>query len=74
MKDETLKDIDDNFIEAGRSMEAVAREPSKVKCLESFIKCKEIVEWLQRETRGYLLFACYSPFDQEYAYFECRCS
>ena len=52
MKDQTLKDVDDTLIEAGKFMEDVAREPSKVQCLERFAKCKEIVEWLKRVTKG----------------------
>ena len=52
MKDQTLKDVDDTLIEAGKFMEDVAREPSKVQCLERFAKCKEIVEWLKGVTKG----------------------
>ncbi|MCG8625208.1 MAG: hypothetical protein MJE68_24825 [Proteobacteria bacterium] len=52
MKNQTLRDVDDRLIEAGRFMEDVAREPSKVQCLERFTRCKEIVEWLKRVTKG----------------------
>jgi hypothetical protein len=52
MKDQTLKDVDDSLIEAGKFMEDVAEEPDKVRCLERFAKCKEIVKWLKEVTKG----------------------
>jgi hypothetical protein len=52
MKDQTLQDVDDSLIEAGKFMEDVAREPSKVQCLERFARCKEIVKWLKGVTKG----------------------
>ena len=52
MKDQMLKDVEDSLIEAGRFMEDVAKEPSKVQCLERFAKCKEIVKWLKGVTKG----------------------
>ena len=52
MKDQTLKDVDDRLIEAGRFMEDVAKEPSKVQCLERFARCQDIVKWLKEVTKG----------------------
>lgn len=76
MKDQTLRDVDDRLIEAGRFMEDVAREPNKVQCLERFAKCKEIVEWLKGVTKGYLLLLTFLVLTKTiyYACFKYRCS
>ena len=52
MKDQTLKEVDDSLIDAGRFMEDVTKEPSKVQCLERFARCKDIVKWLKDVTKG----------------------
>ena len=52
MKDQTLQDVDDSLIEAGRFLEDVAREPRKVHCLERFAQCQDIVKWLKEVTKG----------------------
>ena len=52
MEDQTLQDVDDSLIEAGRFLEDVAREPRKVRCLERFAQCQDIVKWLKEVTKG----------------------
>jgi hypothetical protein len=52
MKDQTLKDVDDSLIEAGRFLKDVAKEPRKVQCLETFARCQDIVKWLKEVTKG----------------------
>lgn len=52
MKDQTLQDVDESLIEAGRFLEDVAREPRKVRCLERFAQCQDIVNWLKEVTKG----------------------
>jgi hypothetical protein len=52
MKDQTLRDVDDSLIEAGRFLEDVAKEPNKMQCLETFARCQDIVKWLKGVTKG----------------------
>ena len=52
MKDQTLQDVDDSLIEAGKFLEDVAREPRKVRCLMTFAQCQDIVKWLKEVTNG----------------------
>lgn len=52
MKDQTLGDVDDSLIDAGKFLEDVAREPRKVHCLMRFAQCQDIVKWLQDVTKG----------------------
>ena len=52
MKDQTLRDVNDSLIEAGKFMKEVAEEPSKVQCLETFAQCQDIVKWLKEITKG----------------------
>jgi hypothetical protein len=75
MKDQTLQDVNDCLIDAGRFMKDVAEDPNKVECLETFSRCQDIVKWLKEVTKGYITLVNYfSVCDQEYAWFECRCS
>ena len=52
MKDQTLQDVDDSLIDAGKFMKDIAEEPSKVLCLETFSRCQDIVQWLKEVTKG----------------------
>lgn len=54
MKDQTLQDVNDSLIDAGKFIKDVAEEPSKVQCLETFSQCQDIVQWLKNVARGYI--------------------
>ena len=52
MENQTLKDVDDSLMETGKFLEDVAKESKKVKCLERFSRCQDIVKWLKEVTKG----------------------
>ena len=52
-----MSDIDESLMQAGKFLEDIAKNPQKVDCLDTFAGCKDIVKWLQKETKGEL---CYS--------------
>ena len=56
MKDQTLKDVDDNLAQVGKFLQELVTYPKRVKCLQQFVECKNIVEWLREETNGQLKF------------------
>ena len=51
---QTLTDVDESLIQAGVFLEDIAKNRRKVDCLGTFVTCKEIVKWLQKETKGKL--------------------
>lgn len=54
MKDQTLKDVDDNLVQVGEFLQELVKHPKRVECLRQFVGCKSIVEWLREETNGQL--------------------
>ena len=57
-----LSDIDESLKRAGLFLEDVAKNPQKVDCLDTFVRCKDIVKWLQKETKGKLHYMHSSTF------------
>lgn len=55
MKDETLKDVDDSLVQVGEFLHELITHKKHIECLQQFIGCKKIVEWLQEETNGQLM-------------------
>ena len=54
-----MNDVDENLVQAGVFLEDIAKNPRKVDCLDTFARCKDIVKWLQKETKGkYSIFWC----------------
>lgn len=49
---QTLGDVDESLMQAGVFLEDIAKNPQKVDCLDTFARCKDIVKWLQKETKG----------------------
>ena len=49
---QTLSDVDESLVQAGVFLEDIANNPQKVECLDTFVMCKDIVKWLQKETKG----------------------
>lgn len=70
MKDQTLRDVNDNLIEAGEFLKDIANNPKRIQCLKTFSECKAIVEWLRKVTKG-LMFTEYQ-FSFKNVLF-CRC-
>ena len=50
--DQTLSDIDDSLVRAGVFLKDIAKNQRKVDCLNTFARCKDIMKWLQKETKG----------------------
>ena len=53
---QTLSDVDESLVQAGVFLEDIAKNPRKVDCLDTFAMCKDIVKWLQKETKGSINF------------------
>ena len=51
MKDQTLKDVDDSLVQVGEFLQELITQ-QRIECLQQFIGCKKIVEWLREETNG----------------------
>jgi hypothetical protein len=49
---QTLAGVDEKLMQAGVFLEDIAKNPQKVDCLDTFARCKDIVKWLQKETKG----------------------
>ena len=47
-----MSTIDHSVVEAGRSLQEYANDPTKRECLEAFAECQNIVEWIRKETQG----------------------
>ena len=54
MKDQTLQAIDGNLISAAKFLEHLVSDyqSSKMKCLESYVDCQDVVQWIRKETKG----------------------
>ena len=55
MHSRPLSSIGDDLIKAGEFLEQFA-DPQKVECLQIFSRCINIVKWIQKATKGNLLF------------------
>lgn len=49
---QTLNDVDDTLVLAGEFLEDIANDHRKVDCLQRFVRCEDIVKWLQGATKG----------------------
>ena len=54
MKDQVLDVVDDSLIEAGQFLRSfvTGQHTEKLHCLEMFIRCQSVVQWLRKETKG----------------------
>ena len=52
MKDQTLASVDDNLIKTGKFLEDISSNPRKLKCLDCFAQCQEVIKWLRVVTKG----------------------
>ena len=54
MKDQTLQTVDGSLIGAAKFLENFVSDyqSRKMKCLESYVDCQNVVEWIRKETKG----------------------
>ena len=54
MGDQTLQVVDEHLVGVGQFLKSFATEQQEEKllCLQMFIKCQDVVQWLQKETKG----------------------
>ena len=52
MKDETLASIDPALVNAGEFMREIIDKPERKHCLQMFVKCQDIIEWLRKSTHS----------------------
>ena len=52
MKKKCLKDINQEIIETGDSLKAIAGNSENLLCLQAFVKCRAFVVWLKDEFKG----------------------
>ena len=50
MKDQTLADIDEKLVHAGRFLSEFTG--CKLECITKFNECQDIVQWIRETTRG----------------------
>ena len=50
MKDQTLADIDEKLVGAGRFLSEFAGR--KLECITKFSECQDIVQWIRNTTKG----------------------
>ena len=55
MQDQPLKAIDRSLVDTGRFLDEFVTSRRKLRCLEIFCECRDIVEWLKKETKGKIL-------------------
>lgn len=51
MKSKPLSSIDQTLIDAGTFLEDF-RDEKKLECLQTFVDCVEVVEWIRTYTKG----------------------
>ena len=47
-----LKDIDQEAVEAGKSLETIAVDSGNLQCLQAFVECDTFITWLDKEFKG----------------------
>ena len=54
MKDQTLQVVDESLVKAGLFLKSfvTGQQGEKLRCLEMFIKCQDVVQWIRKETKG----------------------
>ncbi len=52
MKDVTLASIDSKLVEAGHFLNDILDKKSRKECLEAFVECQDIIEWLRKSTKS----------------------
>lgn len=52
MRDQTLQDVDETLIEAGKFLKDITCDYKKLECLRKFTQCPEVVAWINEVTEG----------------------
>ena len=54
MKDQTLQVIDESLVGVGQFLQSfmIGQHREKLRCLETFIMCQDVVQWLREVTKG----------------------
>ena len=50
-----LSDINQEIIEAGNSLKAIAEDPENLQCLQAFVECQSFRAWLVDAFKGMAL-------------------
>ena len=51
-KDKTLASIDSDLVKAGEFLREIIDKPERKHCLQTFVKCQDIIEWLRKSTQS----------------------
>jgi len=52
MKDQMLATVDEKLVKTGKFLEDISSDPRKVQCLNHFVQCQEVIQWLREATNG----------------------
>ena len=55
MQDQPLSAIDESLVDTGTFLDEFVTNERKLRCLNIFCECRDIVEWLVKETKGKIL-------------------
>ena len=48
----TLKDVDENLVQTGKSVMDLASDDKRMECLKTFSECQDVVTWIRQITKG----------------------
>ena len=52
MHDKSLLFIDDDLVQTGNFLKDISSNKNKLKFIEDFSQCLQLVEWIKQETKG----------------------
>jgi len=52
MKDQTLALVDESLVKTEKFLENISSDPRKLKSLNYFAQCQELIRWLRYVTNG----------------------
>ena len=55
VKEQTLQDIDQSLVTAGRFLQEYASDKKKSECLKAFAECPKTVQWIREVTNGIII-------------------
>lgn len=66
-----LRDINKAVIDTWKHLADIADYPERVECLKAVTECLDIIDWLKKETKGKVHFACdsHSPISNFFWYY-----
>ena len=51
-KDQTIEEVDEKLVEAGKFLKDISSNRKKLDCLAYFAQCQEVIVWLRDVTKG----------------------